>query len=327
VRHTKIDAPRYHAFTVDELPDEASLPYLVQGMIPAGAIAEVHGAPGAGKSFVTVALALSVATGQPFLGHVTTPGPVLYVAAERFSGLRRRIKAWCTHHGAPDCLRLRVMQDTPQLVDRLSVRAFRAAVARLPERPVLIVLDTLSRSLIGADENGQRDMTRVVDSIDEIRRSSGATVLLVHHTRKAGDLERGSSVLRGAADLMISVRSTSDAIVLHADKVNDFKPFDDIRVRLTEVDNSCVVTEAPPASEADGTKKRRGQAKKARLALETLAEHPNGLTLTAWGRESGLPTATLGRLAKEHLAKDGLVTLGKGGKQYRLTEAGLASLS
>lgn len=319
-------APRFHAFRVDELPHEAALPFLIQDIVPAGAIAEIHGAPGVGKSFVSIAMALSVTCDLPFLGHQVARGPVLYVAAERFLGLRRRIEAWSSRHGATDLSRLRIMQDGPQLIDAASMRTFLRTVERLPECPSLVVIDTFSRCLVGADENGQRDMTKVVESIDNVRKATGATILLVHHTRKGGDIERGSTVLRGAADLMIAVKGGED-ITIHADKVNDFAPFLDIRVRLESVGDSCVLTKCP---EGEGGAREpllsTRVSPKAKQALTVLAKHPQGLTISAWGRELAMPGATLGRLAKDRLAPGGLVTLGDGGKRYLVTDSGHALL-
>ena len=60
--------PRFRPFSVEELPAESDLPFLIKGMLPANALTEVHGSPGAGKSFVALDMGLSIATGLPFFG-------------------------------------------------------------------------------------------------------------------------------------------------------------------------------------------------------------------------------------------------------------------
>ena len=54
------------------------------------------------------------------------------------------------------------MQDGPQLIEGASVQSFLRAMGHLPECPSRVVIDTFSRCLLGADENGQRN-TKSVD--------------------------------------------------------------------------------------------------------------------------------------------------------------------
>jgi len=67
------------------------------------------------------------------------------------------------------------------------------------EQIALVVVDTVSRVLPGADENLQKDMTLFIKACDAVREAFAATVIGVHHTSRAGNL-RGSSVFDGAAD-------------------------------------------------------------------------------------------------------------------------------
>jgi hypothetical protein len=245
---------RFRIYSYDELPD-GDAPFLVEGIIPQGTLCELHGPPGAGKSFAALSLALSVAADVPFLGCPVIPGPILYVASERFGTLRRRIDAWCKHHGADPRPNLRTMQDGVQLAVPDDVTAFVRRVHRtMTPLPHLIVLDTLSRSMVGRDENGASDMTRVIDGLDRIRQATDATVLLVHHTRKAGDMERGSSVLRGATDIMMSLKTDKGQRVLQSEKTNDEAPFKPLLTKIVSVGRSAVLVHAedPAAGDAIG---------------------------------------------------------------------------
>jgi AAA domain len=100
--------------------------------------------------------------------------------------------------------------------------------------PDLIVFDTLARVSVGKDENSARDMGQVVEALDLLRRKYSATILLLHHTRKGGDSERGSSALRGAADVMIECKASSYAEVLElkCTKMKDSQPFDTLELGL-----------------------------------------------------------------------------------------------
>ena len=69
----------------------------------------------------------------------------------------------------------------------------------------LIVVDTLSRALVGGNENGPEDMTAYIANSDVLREHGQCSVLSVHHSGKATDLARGHSSLRAATDTEIEV--------------------------------------------------------------------------------------------------------------------------
>ena len=59
----------------------------------------------------------------------------------------------------------------------------------LPEayqRPALIIVDTLARCMVGGDENSAKDMGLFIAHADALRKETGATVLIIHHTGKNG---------------------------------------------------------------------------------------------------------------------------------------------
>jgi len=83
---------------------------------------------------------------------------------------------------------------------------------QLGELPVMIVVDTVSRVLPGADENLQKDMTLFIRACDEVRETFGATVVGVHHTSRQGNM-RGSTVFDGAGDFLFGIeRDEGDMI-------------------------------------------------------------------------------------------------------------------
>src|SRR5262245_33223549 len=56
--------------------------WVVADRLPVGGLGLLCGKPKAGKSTLTRCLALAVARGEPWLGSVTTVGPVIYLALE-----------------------------------------------------------------------------------------------------------------------------------------------------------------------------------------------------------------------------------------------------
>ena len=79
--------------TVDQVLEMPIPDPLVHGILSKGDLAMVYGAPGSGKSFLVLDLALSVATGSTWAGHATTKGTVVYCTLEGLAGFRRRIPA------------------------------------------------------------------------------------------------------------------------------------------------------------------------------------------------------------------------------------------
>src|SRR3712207_1817312 len=73
----------------------------------------------------------------------------------------------------------------------------RAPLASNDFRPDLIVVDTLARCMRGGDENNARDMGQAVEGLEFLKRTLGAAVLVIHHTTKGRDTERGSRAVRG----------------------------------------------------------------------------------------------------------------------------------
>ena len=58
----------------------------------------LYGLPGAGKTFVALSMALSIAAGHQWCGKRTKSGSVLYVAAEGLRGLQFRMQAYEGKH-------------------------------------------------------------------------------------------------------------------------------------------------------------------------------------------------------------------------------------
>jgi RecA-family ATPase len=207
--------PSPQRFTLLSPDDLQALPepgWLIKGVLPARAFCVLYGEPECGKTFVALSLALSIAAGHSWCGKTTAPGSVLYVAAEGLFGLRLRVRAYQQKHRlTPE--RIRYLGEAFNLLNPSDIQEVLLVLKAANFCPHLIVLDTLARLIVGADENSARDMGQAISGIDELRCRTSATVLVVHHTRKVGNSERGSSALRGAADVMISCGRDESGII------------------------------------------------------------------------------------------------------------------
>lgn len=214
---------------------------LVDGLLDRNTLAALYGPSGSGKSFVAVALALHVGTGTWWFGREVREGGVLYVAGEGAAGIGARVDAWQHHQRLyGDLGSVSWLTFPPNLSDV----AWSAATAELAAElgPSLVVIDTLARSMVGADENSAKDVGMVVEGAERVRRASGACVLLVHHTGKDGSAGmRGSSALRAAMSTELEVKGGDGAVVLANTKQRDREEAAPLYLRLVPVRESCVL--------------------------------------------------------------------------------------
>jgi len=195
--------------------------WLVRDYVEADSLAVLFGDPAAGKSFVAIDMACSIATGTPWQGRNTELGAVFYIAGEGQNGLARRFAAWSQYHGitladAPLFTSSRpAMLCTPDGAVEVATAA-EAIAEETGVSPALIVVDTLARNF-GGNESDAEDMSAFVFNLDKYFRQSGrwnATVLVVHHSGHAEKMRgRGSSVLKAAIDAEYSATKGEDGLV------------------------------------------------------------------------------------------------------------------
>jgi len=187
-----------------ELGAQSRLGWLVEGLWAADGVGVIGGAPKCCKTWLSLDLAVSVASGTDALGrfHVPTPGPVLVYGAEDTPvALRDRIETIARARGlgladldlgliVVDSLRLDVARDLARLRATLQERA-----------PRLIILDPLVR-LHRTDENSAGEMSALLGELRTLQREHHVAIALVHHARKNGS-PRGQDgqSLRGSGDL------------------------------------------------------------------------------------------------------------------------------
>ena len=186
------------------------------------------GEPSSGKSLVLIDVACHIATGRDWCGRKTSQGLVLYICGEGQSGLAKRFMAWFLRYNeAPRNIHLATIPAA--LTDPADITALIADIAdNLPEKPVLILLDTLNRNFGPGDENSTSDMTKAVIGLDRIRASTQAAMGVAHHCGKGDKTNgRGSSVLKGAADVEYLIEKDQDTNIVtmrYAKPPKDFDP-------------------------------------------------------------------------------------------------------
>lgn len=192
---------------------------LIKGLLDAGSMAVLYGESNTGKTFVALDMAWHIATGQPYGGMRTTQAPVVYVVAEGGRGMAKRMAALVqTRPGTEDAPLWTLSSPIDLLDPNADLVPLTKAILALPERPALIVLDTLSRVLAGGDENSSTDMGALVKHFDLMRAKTGAALMTVHHSGKdRARGARGHSLLRAATDTEIEIADNRIAVTKQRD--------------------------------------------------------------------------------------------------------------
>jgi len=176
--------------------------WLVESLWTAEGAGVLGGQPKAGKTWLALEIAVSVASGTPCLGAfaVADPGPVLlFLAEDSPADAYDRVSGLCAHRGVDiQHLDLLLIQ-TPvlRLDSLLDADRLKATVDRV--RPRLLVLDPFVR-VQAIDENSATEVSRLLASLTALKRTYGLAILVVHHVRKNGSGHPGQS-LRGSGDL------------------------------------------------------------------------------------------------------------------------------
>jgi hypothetical protein len=213
----ELPTPETAPLRISKAGDMLSRPppdWLIYQVLPRQATGLIYGPTRSGKSFLGIDLAHHLALGRPWFGRsVDNKAGVLYLAAEAPGGLSNRIKAWWQHHGIgpDDYCPIFCCEDAIDLRDERIVDDFEKTWAAWANQWDLVIVDTLSCAIPGADENSAEAMSVVVQRMNSLRDCMNAAILLIHHTPK-GDktTPRGSGVLEAGVDMSIQVDRTGD---------------------------------------------------------------------------------------------------------------------
>jgi hypothetical protein len=190
--------------------------YLIPRMLYRNGLAVVFGAPGSGKSYLMLDIALSYATGSLWQGHRVTnpdgsPGMTHYVMAEGLDINLGRAEAWEHYHGiAPEAIegRFVVFENGIQLSEP-GIAQYLVHVRR--DKPDLIILDTRNALFVGKESSGE-DYGLMINVLNIIRRAAEgcAVVLLDHSGLNDPDRPRGSNALIAGVHTAIQVSKGKD---------------------------------------------------------------------------------------------------------------------
>jgi hypothetical protein len=215
-----ISKNRFTVIPAPEFSKHADIQWHIKRVLPRADLIVLYGPAGSGKSFFALDLCAAVASRDQWREYGVDKGRCVYVCAEGAEGMRQRLRAYSRQHDV-ELNEVGIVGNGPNLMLEKEVAAVTKAILEFGEVD-LIVVDTLAASMPGGDENTGKDLGKVLDHCKFIKRKTGATVLLVHHSGKdASKGARGWSGLRAATDAELEVTRLGDIRTATVTKMKD----------------------------------------------------------------------------------------------------------
>lgn len=179
--------------------------WIVEGLLPRGSVTLIAGEPGSYKSWLSLSLLRSVATGQKFLDRACVSTSVLYLDRENPHAVVRERLAIL---GVESLDNARIwggwLADMPPAIGDYRL----LQIAR--ERRPLLIIDSLIR-FHREEENSATEMARVMQDLRALA-NEGATVVVLHHRAKSeASRYRGSSDIADGVDTAFALSRDHEA--------------------------------------------------------------------------------------------------------------------
>lgn len=178
--------------------------WIIQKFLKVGKVGIFAGASQSFKTFVLLRISACVANGQSIGSCKVEQSDVHYVAAEGAADIAMRLHALERKHGSVGerisfshrSVDLRVKEDIAFMKGVLAEHENRTG-----NKIRLLVIDTLSQSARGLDENNAKEVSHFIGACADFAKQHDLAIILVHHLGKDGKL-RGSSAFEGNLDFL-----------------------------------------------------------------------------------------------------------------------------
>jgi hypothetical protein len=184
-----------------------------------GSVTTIAAPGGSGKTAFGIILALEGASGHNLIGHKIFLGPqrtLFFTQEETTEEIERRLLAAMRHHNIPqpcfgnilfraldpktheedERIELISMKDNIAVVNKDGIAKLGNLINDFDPR--IVILDPLN-SLLAAGLNENLVMTSMITRLRTLRTPSPVAIILLHHTRKGGDLETQDATMGAAA--------------------------------------------------------------------------------------------------------------------------------
>ncbi len=204
--------------------------WIINGLVPAGAITLLRAPPGAGKTKLAMTMARAVARSNyevtPMFDQYVTAGEVAWLNLDRMPkpSLETLVLQLAQQEGLPEWANhIQFMEDDINMLGYVLEEdedGHRRAVELGPDKYLpmidylldlfkdykLIIIDTWHKLMVNASmtEDSSDDTDQLMIPIRKLA-STGAGVVLLHHTKKGELVSRGSSALDASVDHMMMI--------------------------------------------------------------------------------------------------------------------------
>lgn len=320
---TSKEFPKIQVFHPLSYQDLLNLPpkeWIVDQFFGLGDLGMIYGPPGCGKTFIVIDLIVHMCTAAQWAGrfNVNRPLNVAYCAGEGVSALPSRFVSALKYHEVSNLTNFTFFKSVPQFFNKdpsesetilnFILEWKKRQHMKEAEALDVLVIDTLHTAIAGADENSSQDMGLVLQACRLAAQQLGCTVLLVHHTNKDGETERGSSSLRGAMDFMVKIKKPekgkgNDATMI-CEKLKDGEMWRDQGFYLSKVEDTASVRVAwDDPNEALLSYANSQEGDRERLIKAMKQQNGNGLTVPALSEVIGQNKNHTTRLLNELVEK------------------------
>jgi hypothetical protein len=197
--------PRFQIEHFCDIEPPSGSEWLIKGVIPREGVGTLFGNSGTYKSFCAVDVAWHIAAGEPWAGRKVTQASVVYLALEGAQGVRKRLYGVRKMHDLGSTrpplyavgASMNLGTESGDIVQMI------ADIEALGIIPGCVIVDTLSASMAGGDENGP-GMAMFISNCQRLSQHFGCFVWAIHHLGHNGEKrERGHSSLIGNVDTRV----------------------------------------------------------------------------------------------------------------------------
>jgi putative DNA primase/helicase len=222
--------------------------------------AVMSGDYGTYKSFLCLDWSMHLAMGMPWYNDprgAIEAEHALYISAEG-RGLNNRVRAWVKHHFPTDPrdsilkrAKFHALEMAINLSDPERMKALLASIDKLNVKPVLVVIDTLTKNSNNVEESNPSMQAFLNVLNDELRMRYRCAVLLVHHVGHGDqDRPRGPRSLISNTDSAFMVTHIGGTVTLRTERLKDSEAPPAIALKPNIVDLDSSDTDGQPESSA-----------------------------------------------------------------------------